>query len=171
MEKRYYNYASILYEEHFTGNFTFLNDLHVPFCVSPLHTEEDKKPHYHVLFCFESLKSQKQVSELLSNTCLINPIGVVSKCMYARYLCHLDENPLEKNIYSPSEVYAYGLNYYDLIASETDDVSFITDILAIITVHQFTCCRDLFCYLLSKNDKELLLFCKKNIYLIRSLMI
>lgn len=120
------NFATIVYPESAPENWqSILSDWHIPAFISPLHdkdinpTGEPKKPHYHVLFVFEGVKSLSQVAEIIQS---INGVGcdiVNSQRGYARYLCHLD-NP-EKAQYSPEDVKQLcGADYNSVIGLATD---------------------------------------------------
>lgn len=102
-------WATILYPESMPADWKErLERTRVPILVSPIHdkdvwTMEDqetnpnhvagtlKKPHYHVVMQFESLKSPAQVQKV------VEPLGVKyvepveSPRAYARYLAHLDQ--------------------------------------------------------------------------------
>lgn len=106
-------WATVVYPESAVENwFDILAEKCVPVMISPLHdqdvnvTGEPKKPHYHVLFCYDSPKNREDVQEIVD---LVHGVGlesVGSTRGYARYLCHLD-NP-EKVQYDISNVKCYG---------------------------------------------------------------
>ncbi len=96
---RAYNWASIGYVESLAEDWlTVLESTYVACAVSPLHdrditeTGEVKKPHYHLLITFESLKSKKQVSEIIGAIGFIMPIAVNSVQGYYEYLCHVNSS-------------------------------------------------------------------------------
>ena len=113
-------WAAVLYPESLPSDWmSVLENTRVPIAVSPLHdrdvwTIEDqqsnpnhvagerKKPHYHVVIYFDSLKSKNQVLTL------IEPLGVryvepvEAPRAYNRYLCHLDQRG--KAQYEPDEI-------------------------------------------------------------------
>lgn len=68
----------------------------IPNVISPVHdrdvTEEGepKKAHYHVVLAFHSLKSLKQVLELLEPFGIAHVEPIHDKRAYIRYLVHLD---------------------------------------------------------------------------------
>lgn len=74
-EQRSNKWAFLIYQESVPEDYlNLLEELHVPFILSPWHdkdvnrtTGEFKKPHKHGVFFFESLKSYSQVSELISD--------------------------------------------------------------------------------------------------------
>jgi len=117
-DRRSLNWATVVYPESAPdGWLQSLDDFHVPCFVSPLHDKDinadntPKKPHYHVLFMFECVKSRSQVAELVS---VIGGVGcecVGSKKGYARYLTHMD-NP-EKFQYDAKDVRSFGGACYE----------------------------------------------------------
>lgn len=94
----------------------YLESTHVQTCISPIHdrdknaTGDDKKPHYHVLVRFESLKSLEQVKEQYQYLNGTIPIICQSVRGSVRYFCHLD-NP-EKAQYKPEDIKV--LNGFDV---------------------------------------------------------
>lgn len=133
--KRYRNYATVVYPESAPANWVeLLSDQCVPAFVSPLHNldvnpdGEIKKAHYHVLLAFDSLKTKDQASDIFG---LIGGVGcetVQSLRGYARYLCHLD-NP-EKHQYLPDDVVAFGgADYHATIGLPTDKYKAIREMM------------------------------------------
>lgn len=116
-KNRAQNWAIILYPESMPDNWQdLLTELMVPCFVSPLHCDDlnpdgtKKKPHYHVLFQYSSVKSWEQVREDTQCLNCPSPERVRDFRMYARYLCHID-NP-SKTQYDPNQVLSIGgLNY------------------------------------------------------------
>lgn len=97
---------------------------HIKLAISPLHdkdlnpTGDEKKPHWHVMVEYDSLKSYEQVKEgardLLGNGCTIpqivqSPVGLI------RYFIHKD-NP-EKYQYEWKDIIVY--NGFDLSKYDT----------------------------------------------------
>lgn len=109
-------WAAVLYEESAPSNWRdVLERTHVAIAVSPLHDKdvwsededghvagEMKKPHWHIVFYFESLKSPNQVLGIAKELGLRYVEPVESPKAYNRYLCHLD-NP-NKARYSLDDV-------------------------------------------------------------------
>lgn len=119
-------FATVVYPDSAPENWkSLLDDFHVSSFISPFHdsdvnaTGEPKKPHYHVMLLFDSLKTEEQAKEVFS---VIGGVGcefVKSLRAYARYLCHLD-NP-DKVQYSKENVIALGgADYLDAIGSPSD---------------------------------------------------
>ena len=103
--------------------------------VSPLHdsdVNEDgtpKKPHWHGILFFDSVKSFEQVQELvapLNGPIPIIPKGTKRNC--ARYLCHLN-NP-EKHQYSEADVLEFqNADYADLKTRDNDKYGYIGEMM------------------------------------------
>lgn len=107
------SWATVVYPESAPeGWMQLLGEKCIPVMISPLHdqdvnpTGEPKKPHYHVLICYDAPKNREDVDVVRE---LIGGVGleaVGSTRGYARYLCHLD-NP-EKAQYDVGHVKCYG---------------------------------------------------------------
>ena len=136
-EPRALSYATILYPESAKEGWQkLLEDLHIKVMISPLHDKdcsesgETKKPHYHILFLFPSLKSRKQVKQITDKIGGVGVERVLDPIAMARYLCHLDSP--DKETYNPDDVVAFNIDYYDFIMKKQDSTVLITDILSFI---------------------------------------
>lgn len=107
-------YATVVYPESAPANWReLLEGTHIAAMVSPLHCNdtlpngEPKKPHWHVLWRYEGVKTPAQAQEVVD---LIGGAGAVEIVAdyrgYARYLCHLDSP--DKAQYSADDVACYG---------------------------------------------------------------
>lgn len=120
------NYATVVYPESAPPNWQeTLAEFMVPAFISPLHDKdknpqnEPKKPHYHVLIMFDSVKTAEQAKEVFEAIGGVGCERVQSLRGYARYLCHLD-NP-EKHQYDSGGVRALcGADYAGTINLVTD---------------------------------------------------
>ena len=129
------NFATVVYPESCPENWLeVLGELLIPCFVSPLHDKdfnpngEPKKPHFHVLFRFDGVKTLEQVKEILPKIGGVGCEPVNSIRGYARYLCHLD-NP-EKAQYDTAKVRCFcGADYIDTVNLITDKYKVITEIL------------------------------------------
>lgn len=107
--KRTRNFATVVYPESAPDDWQdILSAQFIPAFISPLHDQdinpggEPKKPHYHVVIMFDSVKTREQAQAVFT---LIGGVGcevVQSIRGYSRYLCHLD-NP-EKAQYKQEDV-------------------------------------------------------------------
>lgn len=141
---RFRSFATMVYEESAPEDWrNIVSELCVPCLVSPIHNrdvyEKDdpergikagdlKKPHYHLLFMFEGMKSQEQIREMIA---LFGGVGIEvvrSNRAYARYLCHLDSpNKAQYNVEDVSEY--GGADYSQYIAVKVDKHNAIREIL------------------------------------------
>lgn len=137
------NFATVIYPDSAPKDWKDrLERLHVPIFVSPLHNQDTnpdggiKKPHYHVLFMFDTVKDwERQIKQLFESVGGIGREAVNSARGYARYLCHLD-NP-EKAQYNPSDVISFGgADYNAVIHLPTDDIKMLQDVFKYIRVNQ-----------------------------------
>lgn len=107
--KRFLSWSFIGYPESLPENWLEqLRDMCVPFCVSPIHDKdktelgEPKKPHYHVLLSFRSVKSFEQIKEITDKFNAPIPKPCSETRGLVRYFLHLD-NP-EKAQYSREDI-------------------------------------------------------------------
>lgn len=120
------NYATVVYPESAPENWKErLEQTFIPCLISPFHdrdvnpTGEPKKPHYHVLLAFESVKTKAQAQEIFDTIGGVGCEIVNSIRGYARYLCHLD-NP-EKAQYNIGDVRQFGgVDYREIISLASD---------------------------------------------------
>lgn len=129
--KRSKYWAGIVYEDSCAADWVKrLKALHVKAFVSPKHdrdlTEDGelKKPHWHVVLMYDSLKSEEQAVEdfveIGAPYYLIE--GVRSLKGFARYLCHLDDD--EKALYEVADVIEIaGASYYTVALMDNDGKS------------------------------------------------
>lgn len=129
------NFATVVYPDSAPeGWVETLSDFCVPAFMSPLHDQdvnpdgEIKKAHYHVLFCFEGVKTTDQVQVLIDQIGGVGCEKVASLRGYARYLCHLD-NP-EKFQYSIENVRCFGgADYTSSVGLPTDKYKAIGEMI------------------------------------------
>ena len=129
------NFASVVYPESAPANWLdILNEMRIPAFISPLHDldvnpdGEIKKPHYHVMLMFDSVKTQEQAKICFQAIGAVGSEIIQSQRGYARYLCHLD-NP-EKAQYDIADVKAlYGADYNATISLVTDKYKAIGEMI------------------------------------------
>lgn len=115
-----------------------LDELHLQWIESPLHDKdvnadgEPKKPHWHILLMFDTVKDYTQVKALTESLNAPIPQKCASARGMVRYMVHMD-NP-EKYQYKSSDIISHGgadvlellrptaTNRYDLIAEMMDFV-------------------------------------------------
>lgn len=107
------NWTFVLYPESAPEAWSdVLNELHIQWAVSPLHDQDVnadgtlKKPHWHVLLCFEGNKSQDQVDTISHsiNGTICQKVSSVRGMV--RYFTHMD-NP-EKYQYPAAQIGCHG---------------------------------------------------------------
>lgn len=152
------NYGCVVYPESAPENWQgILAEQCVPAFISPLHERDvdpqnqPKKPHYHVLLMFDSVKTADQAKAVFA---LIGGVGceVVNSIRgYARYLCHLD-NP-EKAQYDPNEVRSLGgADYQTIIGLVSDKYKAIREMRAWCKDNDIRSYAELFDYAADNNE-------------------
>lgn len=115
------NWTIVVYPDSAPENWReIIDDWHIEWVESPLHNKdinangEAKKPHYHVLLMFGSVKAYEQVLELIEPLNCPIPIKVHNAKSLVRYMAHLD-NP-EKVQYNVSDIVSHGgVDVHDLL--------------------------------------------------------
>lgn len=170
---RYRNYATIIYPESAPENWRdILTEFQVPIFVSPLHDKDvnpdgsPKKPHYHVQFIFDGVKTKEQVQALANQ---INGVGLKvlnSLRGYARYLCHLD-NP-EKYQYNIDEITSFcGADYLEVIGLPSDKYKCIREILQWIEDNDCDAFCDLLTYCSMFHEDWFRVLCDNSTYVVK----
>lgn len=124
------NWTAVLYPESLPENWKdILQQTGLQCAISPLHdkdinaTGEPKKPHYHVILCYQGPTSYNVVQKLTKDTLngtIPQPLEQV-RGMY-RYFCHID-NP-EKAQYSEADIqFIGGFNIRDFVELTKSEVS------------------------------------------------
>lgn len=135
------NFACVVYPESAPSDWLdTIAEAKIPVMVSPLHDKDfnpsrlpdgepdPKKPHYHVMACFEGKKSLDQARAFFESFGGVGCEVVSSLRGYARYLCHLD-NP-EKAQYSIDDVKAFGgADFVTAIGLPTDKYKAISEMI------------------------------------------
>lgn len=166
-EQRSNKWAFLIYQESAPENYLeVLEDLHIPFVLSPWHdkdvnkqTGEFKKSHKHGALFFDSLKSYTQVSELLTKK-LNSPahveIVMSPKGMYD-YFTHA-ENP-DKTSYDVNQIESgCGFELEKFLIEQASN-TFLNEVIDLIEENEIT------------EFEELVKFARKNNYLLLSLVI
>lgn len=130
------NFTTIVYPESAPDGWQeLLAEQFIPAFISPLHDKdvnpggEAKKPHYHVMIMFDSVKTIEQAKSIFS---IIGGVGcevVNSLRGCSRYLCHLD-NP-DKAQYNPEDVRSLcGADYVGACSLVIDKYKAIREMIA-----------------------------------------
>ena len=121
-ETRSRYWATIVYPDSaVNGWLSLLQSMGVQAVLSPLHDRDEydytdekkgfkkgdlKKPHYHLVFIFDSLKSSVQVKEITDKIKSVGQLKVLSISGTIRYLTHKDCK--DKAQYSDDDVLSIG---------------------------------------------------------------
>lgn len=167
------NFATVVYPESAPVDWVdILTSQFIPSFISPLHDKdinpggESKKPHYHVILMFDSVKTVDQAKTIFD---LIGGVGceVVNSIRgYARYLCHLD-NP-EKHRYNPEDVKSLsGADYYSCCNLAIDRYKVIQDILDYCELYNVISYRELLMYCRTERFDWFRVLCDNGTYVIK----
>ena len=137
-KERTRNFAFLVYPDSAPADWRDkLTEAHVEALISPLHDKDKnpdgtpKKPHWHVLVMYSSVKTWAQAQQLRDSVGGVGREEVASTRGYARYLCHLD-NP-EKAQYSPDDVVELGgADYMSITRRAADSTKAVRDMLGYI---------------------------------------
>lgn len=153
-------WAALVYPESAADGWReTLAELHITGFISPLHDGDvnpdgtSKKPHYHVLLMWESVKTAEQAAEVWSAIKAVpEPRPVNSARGYARYLCHLD-NP-EKCQYDPADVVALsGADWEAVTHLPTDDYAAVKEMCMYIRKNEIYSFAEFFDLCMEKYDE------------------
>lgn len=185
-ERRYRDFATVVYPESAPeGWIDKLKDTHIPCFISPLHDQDinadntPKKPHYHIMVMFPSVKTKDQAIEVFQ---LIGGVGcevISTRRGYARYLIHKD-NP-EKHPYSETDVIALsGCDFYETISLVSDKYAVLNDVIMfikdnnvdnVLDLYNYAHSHDMFDWCRIIQDKSFVvnMFCNANYQRIREI--
>lgn len=178
--QRNLHFATIVYPESAPDNWIDeLEEQHIQALISPIHNKDidkenkQKKEHYHVVLLFESLKSQKQVQEIIDKIGGVGVFAIHSLGAYSRYLCHLD-NP-EKAQYAIEDVKEIGgANYKECCRQngdeEKEEEASLIELTQLIIENNIVYFHEVF-NLINKEHKELFSVLRKNSYYIHCIVI
>lgn len=166
------NFATVVYKESAPDDWMeILRDEMIPAFVSPYHDSDvnpdgtPKKPHYHVMLMFESVKTVEQASEVFKKIGGVGCEKVNNVRSYGRYLCHLD-NP-EKHQYSPTDVKSFsGADYLSIIGTPADRYKAIREMQEFCDQEHIVSFAALMRYAASNRDDWFRLLCDNSTYVI-----
>lgn len=154
------NWTFIVYPESAPENWReILDETHSPYAVSPLHDKDinadgtPKKPHWHVCFLFEGVKSYEQIAGITASINATIPQRVESARGMLRYMAHMD-NP-EKAQYDPAQIEQHGgIEIAALMGTEQDaEMDLVSAMLDYIEENDITNLVDLVSYA-RYNERE-----------------
>jgi hypothetical protein len=146
------NYATLVYPESAPENWKeIIAESKIPVFISPLHdqdktpTGEPKKPHYHVMAMYDSVKTADQAREFFESFGGVGCEVVNSIRSYARYLTHMDYP--DKAQYNIDDVVSLGgADYMHAIGTAADKAKSIREMLTYIEENDVVCFADLSLY-------------------------
>ena len=146
------NYACVVYPDSAPDNWIdIISSSKIPVFISPFHNldknpnGEPKKPHYHVMIMYESVKTKEQAIEFIQSFGGVGCEVINSIRGYARYLTHKD-NP-EKVQYSEDDVLSYGgADYIHAIGTFSDKAKACREMIRWIEENDIISYRDLMDY-------------------------
>lgn len=138
-----------------------LTETHLPIAVSPVHdkdinesTGEPKKPHIHILFCFDGPTTRENVRQITDRLNCPMPVAVDSVRGAVRYLTHKD-NP-EKAQYDDKDILLFNgfdlASFCELTAGEVNKV--LDELVTLIRERSITEYCDLIDYLQDQGDTD-----------------
>lgn len=153
------NFATIVYPESAPENWqNLIAESKLQVFISPLHDSDinpdgtPKKPHYHVILMFETVKTTEQVKEIIEQIGGVGVEKINSLRGYARYLIHAD-NP-EKAQYNKADIKQFGGADYEAICSlASDKYAAIREMISYCTDHRIISYADLLRYA-SENRED-----------------
>lgn len=170
------NWSFLVYPESAVSDWKErIQKLFVKTLISPVHDKDInpdenntlKKPHYHVLLMFDSVKTYKQVTEITEELKATIPQIAHSPKGLARYMTHMD-NP-EKAQYKAEDIIALnGADLTELLKpSSQDRYSMIREMLQFIDNNQIMEFEDILIYAMhNKFDTWFPLLCDNSAYVI-----
>lgn len=176
-EQRSNKWAFLFYKESAPDNYLeILEEIHVPFVLSPWHdkdvkkeTGEFKKAHKHGAFYFDSLNSYSQVSELikdkLNGPAHVEPV-ISPKGMYD-YFTHAENS--DKSPYDIEDIESgCGFELDKFLVQQNSD-EFMTEVIDTIEQNDFTEFEELVWYARDNNTTLLGLIIERTYFFSRYL--
>lgn len=143
------SYITVLaYPEHFTLEtlLSTLNGFKMPYVVSPLHSPEGRKPHYHIIF---DNSETEYNADLLHTFCHIlktpnNDFRVVKNIRQCElYLLHQTADSANKQQFTKEEICSFGLGYELHKATYQGSRDEVTQLLTYISTNLVEHCRSM----------------------------
>lgn len=169
------NFVGILYPESAPKDWSEkLAEVKIPALVSPLHKDDinadgsKKKPHYHIILMFDSVKTIDQAQEIFSSIGAINHCQKVNSLRgQVRYLCHLD-NP-EKAQYKLEDVKSFcGADFYTLSSLPSSKYGLIREMIAFCEEKSIYEYCELFDYAAESNESWFRCLCDESTFVMNN---
>lgn len=166
----------ILYPESAPENWrSILDDQHIQWVESPLHDKDvnpdgtPKKPHWHILLMFESVKDYGQIKEITDSLTATVPQKCNGAKGLVRYMVHMD-NP-EKFQYNVSDIVGHGgADVAELLKpSSTERYAMIREMISFVREHGIVEFQDLMDYAATNRfDDWFPMLCDSSSYVMSS---
>jgi len=174
--KRYLSWTCVIYPESVPENWQeILGDEMIPWACSPLHDRdvnangEPKKPHYHLLLSFRSVKSYEQVKEITDKLNAPAPQECKDTRGLVRYFLHLD-NPSKAQYKREDIVSGGGFDVENALqATATEEEEILDEMCEFIEVNWITEFCDFNSYVRHER-KEWRLILRKNCFYITQII-
>lgn len=174
MANRSRGFAFIVYPDSAPEHWReIIDEHHIQWAESPLHcfdtneTGEVKKPHWHVIIYFETLKSIDQIKKIIEPLNCSIPIMLNSVRGMIRYFAHLD-NP-EKHQYPVDQIVGHGgMDVQDLLrVSASARYKIIIDMTNWVRENDITEFSELFDYAACCHAEDWIpLLCDNSAYIV-----
>lgn len=182
------NWVTILYSEELNEGWRKkLEDMCVPACLSPLHTPNDKKPHYHLLISgdkktesqimavFAMLTEWVEIDGKKSLKGIARPQRVVNLRSTVRYFLHLDNPKKQQFDLSKEGLTDFGgfdssKYLLDENAKKKEKYVAVKGVIKIIRDKRFDHIIDLLDYLAMEGEDDLFTVVCDNAYLCTQLV-
>lgn len=137
-----------------------LDEQHIQWVESPLHNKDinpdgtPKKPHWHILLMFESVKDYGQVKEITDSLTATVPQKCNGAKGLVRYMVHMD-NP-EKFQYNVSDIIGHGgADVSELLKpSSAERYAMIREMISFVREHNIVEFQDLMDYAASQRFED-----------------
>lgn len=154
-----------------------IDEEHIEWVESPLHEHDinadgaQKKPHWHILVLYESVKTYEQIKELTDKLHTTIPQKCAGVKGLVRYMAHLD-NP-EKAQYSISQIIGHGgIDVTALLRpSSSERYQLIAEMMDFVEDNKIIEIQDLLLYARRKRfDDWFPLLCDNSAYIMGALL-
>ena len=172
-ERRSYNWGTILYEESAVPGWgSLIESSGVPAVASPLHDKDEledgsglKKPHWHILFRFSSLKSRSQAKEFFESFGGVGAEDIKSMPGAVQYLWHM--NSPDKAQYEKEGCICFNGFLVDKYMPQPDRNESFVRLVQTIEAHDLVYYNDLVLIVMQESP-DLIASCRRDSYSIVS---
>lgn len=153
---------------------SLIDELHIPYCVSPLHDKDlhegddnkTKKPHWHLILKYSSMKTLEQVKEVADMLNAPAPKRLQNLQAYTRYLTHMD-NANKAQYDSNAVICGGGFDYISIIQLASDKYVLVSEMIRFIELNNLYSYRRLVMYAQNNNEQWFRALCDNCSYIIK----